>query len=402
MPAIRKILHLDLDAFFCAVEEQRDPTLVGRPFAVGGKPEERGVVASCSYAARKRGIRSAMPMAHALRLCPNLVILSSRHSQYEQVSRQVIDMIHQLTPMVEQISIDEAFLDVSDLDTPIEEIANHLQKDIFQILGLPSSLGGATNKLVAKIATDVGKAANHSDRPPMAITIIPPGEEAAFLAPLPVQALWGVGPKTAERLKTLHIEKIGELAARSEQEMVDLFGKNGFDLATHARGIDDRPIITHHEIKSISQETTFAKDIRDLKILEKTLQELSGSVGRRLRQEKLKGTTVKLKLRWPSFITVTRQVTLVQAVDQDQRIFDTAKDLFHKLWEPGKPVRLIGVGVSGFSTGTRQLSLWDWQNEKDRSIQDTIDNLQNKFGRQAIHRGIQPRNAPTKTQETPN
>jgi DNA polymerase-4 len=311
-------------------------------------------------------------------------------------------MIHRLTAQVEQISIDEAFIDVSDLETPLGQIANLLQKDIFQKLGLPSSLGGATNKLVAKIATDVGKSANRGDKPPMAITIVPPGEEATFLAPLPVQALWGVGPKTAARLKQMSIEKIGELAVCSDQEMVELFGKNGANLVTHARGIDDRPIITQHEIKSISQETTFTKDVRDPKYLEKTLLELSESVSRRLRQEHLKGATVKIKLRWPSFVTVTRQVTLKQAVDQDQMIFETAKDLFNKLWEPGKAVRLIGVGVSGFSSETRQLSLWDWQGEEDRSIQDTIDNLQYKYGRQAIQRGVQTSETTTINQKRQN
>jgi DNA polymerase-4 len=402
MTTTRKIIHLDLDAFFCAVEEQRDPSLVGKPFAVGGKPEERGVVASCSYAARQRGVRSAMPMVHALRLCPNLTIVPARHRVYEHISQQVMEIIHRLTPQVEQISIDEAFLDVTGIDLPLRQIASQLQADIYQQLGLPASLGGATNKLVAKIATDVGKAANRSDKPPMAITIVPPGDEAAFLAPLPVQALWGVGPKTAARLKLLNIEKVGDLAARSEQEMVELFGNHVNDLVIHARGIDDRPIITQHQIKSISQEVTFTKDIRDLRLLESALLELSESVGRRLKEEKLKGSTVKIKLRWPSFVTVTRQVTLTQATDQEQIIFETAKHLFHKLWEPEQAVRLIGVGVSGFYRETRQLSFWDLQTEKDRTLQQAIENLQHKFGKQAVQRGAQTTTIRTHSAKRPN
>jgi DNA polymerase-4 len=401
MPAARKILHLDLDAFFCAVEEQHNPSLKGKPFAVGGRPDERGVVASCSYAARQLGIHSAMAMAQALRLCPRLIIIPSRHGEYERVSQQVMHLLHALTPLVEQISIDEAFLEVSDLDESLEQVAKGLQQDIYEQLGLPSSLGGATNKLVAKIATDVGKAANRSANPPMAITIVPPGDEASFLAPLPVQALWGVGPKTAERLKELHIERIGDLALRPEQEMVELFGKNGYDLVIHARGIDERPIFTEHEIKSISQETTFVKDVHDLKLLEQSLRQLSESVGRRLRQDKLKGVTIKMKLRWPSFVTATRQITLPQPVDQDEKIFEAAKGLFHKLWTPGKAVRLIGVGISGFSPGARQLSLWDWKDESSPALQDAIADLQKRFGKQAIQRGVQGRISIETNEESP-
>jgi DNA polymerase-4 len=208
----RKILHLDLDAFFCAVEEQRNPDLAGKPFAVGGRPEERGVVASCSYPARLYGVHSAMPMARARRLCPGLMIISSRHSVYSQVSRQVMERLHRLSPLVEQVSIDEAFLDVSDLLDTGEEIARRLQQEIKAELSLPCSIGIASNKLVAKIANDVGKAANRSGKPPNAITNIPVGQEAEFLAPLPVERLWGVGPKTAERLFRIGIRLIGDLA----------------------------------------------------------------------------------------------------------------------------------------------------------------------------------------------
>ncbi len=207
-----KIMHLDLDAFFCAVEEQRDASLVGKPFAVGGKPSERGVVASCSYAARQSGVHSAMPMARAVKLCPGLLVVPARHGVYSAVSRQVMARLHNLTGLVEQISIDEAFMDVSDLPEPGLVLAQRLQATIREELSLPCSIGVATNKLVAKMATDVGKASRRGGQPPNAIQVVPPGQEAAFLAPLPIQALWGVGPKTAARLNELGVRTVGDLA----------------------------------------------------------------------------------------------------------------------------------------------------------------------------------------------
>ena len=188
------ILHLDLDAFFCAVEETRNPDLRGKAFAVGGKPDERGVVASCSYAARQYGVRSAMPMARALRLCPGLLVVPGRHALYGEVSRQVMARLRAITPATEQISIDEAFLDISSIDESPEALARKLQAEIRDDLGLPSSIGIAGNKLVAKIATEVGKKAGRGNSAPFGLTIVPAGEEAAFLAPLPADMLWGVGP----------------------------------------------------------------------------------------------------------------------------------------------------------------------------------------------------------------
>jgi len=237
---IRKILHLDLDAFFCAVEELHDPSLQGIPFAVGGSPEKRGVVASCSYAARKFGVRSAMPMSRAINLCPDLVIVSSRHGEYASVSRQVMVQINDITPLVEQISIDEAFLDVSDLSDPGEDIARTIQLNIRREVKLPCSIGVATNKLIAKTANDFGKAAYKGAGPPNAITVIPAGKESEFLAPLPVDALWGIGPKSAKRLEAAGIKTIGDLAGKSEAELNTYFGKLAHDIIERARGIDNR------------------------------------------------------------------------------------------------------------------------------------------------------------------
>jgi DNA polymerase-4 len=381
------ILHLDLDAFFCAVEETRNPSLRGKAFAVGGRPEERGVVASCSYAARQFGVRSAMPMAHALRLCPQLIVVSSRRRIYGEASKQVMARLHKLTPLVEQISIDEAFLDISDMTDSPERLARRLQAGIRDELNLPCSIGIAANKLVAKIATEVGKKAAQSGTPPFALTIVPAGEEAAFLAPLPSEMLWGVGPKTATRLNELGIHTVGDIAKWPESELIRLFGENGRELSRHAKGIDDRPIVTEREIKSISQEETFVRDVRDDKSLEKTLREQSTEVARQLRKNNLAGTTIKLKIRWPDFTTLTRQVTLSQPTDQDENISKAALDLMRTVRKSGQAVRLIGVGVSGLGPPIRQLSLWDSGSEKSRRLQEAVDALKAKYGEKAIHHG---------------
>ena len=383
----RTILHLDLDAFFCAVEELHDPSLRGKPFAVGGRPEERGVVSSCSYAARRFGVRSAMPMARALKLCPGLIVISPRHGRYGEVSQQVMERLRRLTPLVEQVSIDEAFLDISDIHEAAESIARCLQAQIHDELGLPCSSGIASNKLVAKIATEAGKKASHGEGPPNAITVVPPGEEAAFLAPLPADMLWGVGPKTATKLAALGILTIGDIAARPEADLMHRFGEHGREMSRRARGMDDSPIVTEREAKSISQEVTFARDVRDDKVLENTLRDLSAQVSRRLRKANLAGTTVKIKLRWPDFTTITRQVTMPQPTDQDDEIHRAALELLHKARPRGKAVRLIGVGVSNLGPPVRQLELWDAGSEKARRLQAALDELHEKYGHKAIRRG---------------
>ena len=384
----RTILHLDLDAFFCSVEETQNPELRGKPFAVGGRPNERGVVASCSYAARAVGVRSAMPMSRALQLCRNLTIVPGRHKLYGEYSEKVMKKLRDLTPQVEQISIDEAFLDISDMSAPPARIALTLQAGIKNELHLPSSIGIASNKLVAKIATEVGKKSNKkSNEPPCGLTIVPFGEEAKFLAPLPANMLWGVGPKTSARLTELGIHTIGDIASWPENEMTSLFGENGRDLWRHAQGIDNRPIVTEYETKSISQEVTFNVDIRDEKTLEKTLHEQSREVARQLRKNDLAGKTVKLKIRWTDFTTLTRQTTLPTSTDSEDEIFRAAIKLMKTVRKPNQAVRLIGVGVSGLGAPIRQLSLWDAGSEKSRKLQEVVDQLQEKYGKDVIHKG---------------
>ncbi len=384
----RTILHLDLDAFYCSVEEIQNPDLIGKPFAVGGKPNERGVVASCSYAARAMGVRSAMPMSRALQLCRELLVISGRHKLYGEYSESVMEKLRDLTPFVEQISIDEAFLDISDIREDPVRLALDLQADIRVDLQLPSSVGIASNKLVAKIATEVGKkSSRRKNEPPFGFTIVPASDEARFLASLPADMLWGVGPKTFARLTELGIHTIGDIAGWPEKELINLFGENGRDLWHHAQGIDDRPIVTEYETKSVSQETTFNVDVRDEKTLEKTLRDQSKDVAHQLRKNDLAGKTVKLKIRWSDFTTLSRQVTLPTSTDNEDEIFHTAVKLMKTVRKPNQAVRLIGVGVSGIGAPVRQLSLWDAGSEKSRRVQEVVDQLQEKYGRDVIHKG---------------
>lgn len=396
---IRKIIHLDLDAFFCAVEEQREPKLRNRPFAVGGSPDTRGVVASCSYPARRFGIRSAMPMAQAVRRCPHLIIVPTNHRAYSAVSRQVMQRLRALTHRVEQISIDEAFLDVTDLADPAAAIARQLQQTINRELKLPCSLGVATNKLVAKIANNVGKAAgmqaNGGARPPNAIQVVPPGREAEFLSPLPCRELWGVGPKTAETLESLGMQTIGDIAGWPIADLERRFGKHGAALGQRARGMDARPVEPDRETKSVSKETTFARDVVDAKRLKQTLRDLSHGVSSSLQHKSLLAATIKLKIRWPDFTTPTRQMTLDRPTDDGERIYQAALTLFERIWQPGQPVRLLGVGASGLSEQVRQLGLWDdvTSLEGDQAARDrearlhaAIDLLRNRFGDDAVQR----------------
>src|SRR3989337_717816 len=305
----RTILHVDLDAFFCSVEELYDVDLRGTPFVVPGAPRGRGVVASASYAARSFGLRSAMPTSRALRLCPGLRVVLPRHALYARTSERVLALLRDSAPAVEPISIDEAFLDVSDDPRPGQAAAEALRAAIADHFSLPTSSAVATNKLVAKIATEVGK--------PGGLIVVPPGEETRFLAPLPVQMLWGIGPKARERLEGFDIRTVGDLKAKDPAWMEAQFGSFGIELAARARGEDDRPVQESREARSMSSETTFAKDVSDGVALRRTLQELSDSVGARLREAGLAGTNIRPNPRWADFTTINRQSAIDQPTDQD-------------------------------------------------------------------------------------
>ncbi len=355
----RRIIHLDLDAFYCAVEEQRRPDLRGKPFAVGGRPEQRGVVASCSYPARSFGVRSAMPMGRALRLCPDLEVLSGDFAAYAKESKKVMARLENVTPLVEQLSIDEAFLDVTEIDEPAEILARRLQQQIRTELELPCSLGLASNKLLAKIANDFGKSQAVGGSPPNALTIVPKGTEAEFLAPLPVRSLWGIGPKTEARLAELGIRTIGDLAASDRGLLAEIFGKHGHDMVQRAQGIDESPVVVDREAKSFSQEVTFSKDVRSATRLQAEVNRQALHLGRVLQRRGKAAVTVRIKVRWPDFQTLTRQVTFSIPTASGEAIAGHAWQLLSSVWQPGRPVRLIGVGVSGLVDPPRQMTFLD-------------------------------------------
>jgi DNA polymerase-4 len=254
------------------------------------------------------------------------------------------------------------------------------------VTGLPCSIGAATNKLVAKIATDTGKSRSKGDSYPRAILVVAPGREAEFLAPLPVKAMWGVGPKFEAALANAGIKTIGDLASKTKGELERSFGKYAGEMADRARGIDDRPVTVEHEAKSISQEVTFNKDTADLTELRRTLQDLSAKVGYRLRQENVCARVIRLKIRWSDFSTHTRQVSLQQPTDQDGVIYSTAENLFKGIWESGKPVRLIGVGGADLIETAHQMSLWETPTEKERRLLEALDELRERFGKGAVRR----------------
>jgi DNA polymerase-4 len=348
----RVIIHLDIDAFYAAVEILQNPDLAGKPVLVGGRPAERGVVASASYAARAHGVRSAMPMSRALALCPEAVVVPPRHALYGDYSRQVMDILHQASPLVEQISIDEAYLDVTEQTATWDdavEMARDLQGRVREEVGLSASLGVATNKLVAKVASDRDK--------PGGLTVVQPGDEARFLAPLPVRVLWGVGPVMARRLAALGITTVGDLARLPQPELQQRFGQQGAAMARQARGIDRRPVITEHEIKSVSQERTFSRDLADAQVLHEQLRRMSQKVSGRLKRYELTAGTIALKLRYSDFTTLSRQMTLAVPTDDEEAIYQAARTLLERAWQPSRPVRLLGVVARNLSPPAGQLQL---------------------------------------------
>lgn len=383
----RKILHIDLDAFFCSVEELKDPQLVGKAFAVGGQPGQRGVVSSCSYAARQFGVRSAMPTGRALAICPGLLLVSGRHSEYGEYSDRVMAIFHEITPLVEEVSIDEAFLDVSDLPQSAELIARQVQERVRVEVNLPCSIGVASNKLVAKIATDAGKSEKKGNTAPRAIKVVPPGKEAEFLAPLPVQAIWGVGAKTAAHLNELGLHTIGDVAAAFPADLKRWLGKSGIYLARAALGVDDSLVHTSHGIKSISQESTFTEDTTNADEIEATFRWMSDKVARRLRQKGLGGSTVRIKVRLADFSTFTRQEHLASPTNLESIIYEKAMSLFQAFWKPGQRIRLLGVGVSELEEGWHQMSLFEPKQEKEIRLHQAVDQIREKFGKSTLQKG---------------
>jgi DNA polymerase-4 len=297
-----------------------------------------------------------------------------------------MEILANISPKMEQISIDEAFIDVTDLPENAGKIAQDLKMEIMNKCGLSASFGVASNKLLAKIANDFGKKNKKSASYPGAIQIVLPGKEADFLANLPVSNLWGVGAKTAEKLKNIGIMKIGDLANYPLEKLTHYFGKNGYFLKQHAQGIDRREVENSYERKSISQENTFNVDINDKEKLIEVLRKISDRLGYKLRMEKMMAQTVKLKFRLSDFSTYTRQKTMLQPVNQDGIIFETAVQLLEDHWDKKSPIRLIGIGVSQLIEGSRQLSLWETSDEKERKLLEAVDSLQGKYGKKVVVR----------------
>ncbi len=344
----RAIIHLDLDAFFCSVEVLKNPELNGKPIAVGGQPDKRGVVAAASYPARKFGIHSAMPMSRAVKLCKDIIIIPPNFKSYKTYSVIVMKLVEKEADLLEQISVDEAFIDVSSRIGNWEdavEIAKSLQNNIAVNIGLPNSLGVATNKMIAKIASDLNK--------PNGLTVVKPGEERSFLAPLSPQKISGIGPKMAEKLATMNVTTIRELSKLPLNILEARFGKFGLAMANWAQGKDDRPVRTYREIKSISNERTFPKDISSKEELLMILKQLSEKVVKRLRDKELKAKRVFIKLRYYDFDTHTTQKSFAEAIDSEEMIANIAEELFMFAWSNNKPIRLLGVGVSNFNVDTK-------------------------------------------------
>lgn len=379
----RWIIHVDLDAFFASVEELLEPSLRGRPLVVGGRPDARGVVSSASYAARAHGVRSAMPVAQALRLCPDAVLVAPRHDVYAEHSRRVMDILAGYTPLFEQLSIDEAFLDVTGCERlygPADELARAIQSRVSEECGLPASLGVASSKLVAKIACDTGK--------PRGLVVVPQGGEEAFLAPLPIERLWGVGAVTGARLRRLGVETIGDLVAWPEGELVERFGEVGRRLHAACRGLDEDGVQPDRARRSISQERTFARDVDDPVVLRRALLTMSEEVAARLRGARAVAQTVRLKMRYADLSITTRQTTLPQPTDQGQVIAAEALALLERYWQRAHPLRLVGVGVSGLlDEGGYQLGLLERDDQRNVRLNEALDEIRSRFGRDAIRRG---------------
>jgi DNA polymerase-4 len=386
-----------MDAFFAAVEQRDNPELRGKPVLVGGSPRRRGVVAAASYESRVFGCRSAMPMRTAVRLCPQAEIVRPRFSRYREVSSEIMSIFRDVSPFVEPLSVDEAFIDISrrveEGATPAE-VAQWIRERVNRETQLTVSCGVATGKSVAKIASDQNK--------PDGLTIVPPGQEAAFLAPLPISDLWGVGPKTAERLLGAGIKTIGDLADRPLPWLVDRFGSRGEVFWQLARGLDDRGVSLERQTKSISSETTFAEDVGSEVRLASVVREQSQSVAGRLKEHGFRARTVQIKLRLSDFTTFTRQRTLSGPTSDLATIERTALLLLNEQMSPVRKFRLVGVGVSGLEQRptAAQLSLFDQsgqssltppqsgaRRERQRIVDQAVKELNEKFGSDIVHFG---------------
>lgn len=378
---MRTILHIDMDAFFASVEQLDDPALRGKPVLVGG-PERRGVVAAASYEARPFGVRSAMPMAEALRRCPGAIVVPPRRRRYEEVSAQVFAIFRRFTPLVEGLSVDEAFLDVTasrSLFGDGEAIATRIRAAIRQETGLTASAGVAPSKFVAKIASDQGK--------PDGLVVVREEEVRAFLEPLPVERMWGVGPKAAERLRAMGYATLGDLARGDTRMIESALGSWGRGVAELARGIDERAVEPDRDAKSVGAEETYEEDLTDRATIERTLLAHSVRVARRLHEGGLFARRVTVKLKYADFTVKTRQLRLPEPIDDATSLYEAARSLLERFPIAGRRVRLTGVSAGELSEGAPQPSLFTSPDrERRRALESVSAELGKRFGAAGLTR----------------
>jgi len=378
----RAILHVDMDAFYASVEVRDNPELLGKPVIVGAGPQERGVVSAASYEARRFGVHSAMPSRTAYKLCPHGVFVQPNMQKYGAVSRQIMTILETFTPLIQPVSIDEAFLDVTGslgLYGDALTIAKRIKAEIHAQTGLTASVGVAPNKFLAKLASDLNK--------PDGLTVITDENKVQMLAPLPAAKIWGVGKVTEKRLHELHLQTIGDIQRMPVEELRQRIGNAAEHLHALALGEDDREVETDGESKSISSEHTFAVDTADLAQIKKSLLEQCEEVGTRLRQEKVAARTVQLKLRYADFTTLTRRRTLAQPTQDEMQLYEVAGQLLSAERITGKRIRLIGIGGSNLVAPALQNDLFNRSDEKRTRLAKAVDELRGKLGPGAIKRG---------------
>ena len=378
-----RIMHIDLDAFFVSVEQVANPRLKGKPVVVGGRPDRRGVVAAASYEARALGIHSAMPLITAHRLCPQAIFIEGSFAKYRDASQRFMAILAGFSPYLEPVGIDEAYLEVTGFESlhgSIHRMAEKIRQRIKSELGINASIGIANSKVVAKIASEMAK--------PDGLLEVAAGKESAFLKPLPVGKLPGIGKKTEAKLTALGVDTIGKLADMPLATLKSHFGVSGEVLHRFARGLDDRRVEPPAEAKSISRETTFDVDTRDKAFLEATLDYLSERVGNKLREREKQARCITLKLRYADFTTISRRQTLSQSTDTDQAIFNTGRRLLKRaLLQQKQAVRLIGIGVSHLTEAGRQLYMFDPKAARLEQLDRAIDLIRKKYGFTSIQTG---------------
>ena len=379
---MKTIFHLDMDAFFVSVERIIDPTLEGKAVIIGGDPHGRGVVAACSYEARKFGLHSAMPIRNAFRLCPHGTYIHGHHTAYSSYSELVRNFLEEKLPLVQQASIDEFYFDFTGCEKIYghpEEFAKKLQAEILEKFHLPCSVGISSNKSVSKIATDLRK--------PLGITFVPHGKEKEFLAPLAVEKMPGVGKKTFPILHARGFKTLGDIANASPDYLAALLGKWGTDLWNRANGFGSDTLSIEHERKSISKETTFSEDIVNKTEIEKYLFKLTAKVAQLLRKEDWQTSTVSIKLRYSDFSTITRAKTLSDPTDDDKIIFDAALKLFRNAYNRRVGIRLIGVHLSKLEHLSQQEALFESEEMIRKKMLRAVMKIRDKFGYKSIQIG---------------